>query len=99
MTRDSRLVSFNHSELTLARVSRSALGAGELRALTGSGEGGEPLDRTVEQLERQSVRAFGKEESLKPGMLLDADIVGEKRSLWEWALEPLMAVGHRVGSD
>lgn len=90
---------FGQHQGRVTRVSRSALGASELRALTENAEGGEPLYRIVVQLDRQSVRAFGKDESLKPGMLLDADIVGEKRSLWEWALEPLMAVGHRIGSE
>ena len=33
----------------------------------------------------------------KPGMLLDADILGERRALWEWAIAPLFALDGRLG--
>jgi membrane fusion protein len=49
-------------------------------------------------LDRSSVRAFGKDEPLRPGMLLDADILGEKRKLWEWLVEPLHALSGSLGN-
>jgi len=30
---------------------------------------------------------------LKPGMLLQADIIGERRKLIEWVFEPLLSLG------
>ena len=45
----------------------------------------------------QAVTAYGNEEPLKPGMLLDADILGEKRRLIEWVFEPLYSLKGRVG--
>lgn len=59
--------------------------------------GGEPQYRVTVTLARQSVIAYGKSESLKPGMLLDADIMGERRRLFEWLFEPLYSLKGRVG--
>lgn len=87
---------FGHQAGHVLRVSRSALGAAELVAL-GGGQPAEPVYRVVVALQRPTVRAFGRDEALKPGMLLDADILGEQRALWEWALAPLFALDGRLG--
>ena len=89
---------FGHHMGKVARISRSALSQGELGALIGNVNGGEPHYRIVVELDRESVRAFGRDEALKPGMLLEADIFGETRSLWEWAIEPLLVLRNTVGS-
>jgi membrane fusion protein len=52
----------------------------------------EPVYRVVASLDAQSVRAFGRLYPLQAGMLLEADIVLERRSLLEWILEPLYSV-------
>ncbi len=49
----------------------------------------EPVYRVKVELKNQSVVAFGKEFPLQAGMLLDADIVLEKRTLGQWLLEPI----------
>jgi multidrug efflux pump subunit AcrA (membrane-fusion protein) len=46
-------------------------------------------------LERDHVEAFGQQIPLRPGMSLEAEILIEERSLIEWLLEPLYAIGHR----
>ena len=46
----------------------------------------------------QYITAYGRHENLKPGMLLDADIMGEKRRLIEWLVEPLYSVAGKVGN-
>ena len=78
---------FGHYQGKVQRVSRSALSSGELGSLIGNAEAGEPYYRVVVILDKQTVRAFGKDEILKPGLLLEADILGERRKLWEWVLE------------
>ena len=90
---------FGHHIGKVVRISRSALSQGELGALVGNVKGGEPHYRIVVELDRESVRAFGRDEALKPGMLLEADIFGETRRLWEWAIEPLLALGNTVGAN
>ena len=89
---------FGHQQGKVARISRSALSSGELGALVGNAQQGEPYYRITVALERQNITAYGKPEALKPGMLLDADVMGEKRRLIEWIFEPLYSLVGKVGS-
>jgi membrane fusion protein len=74
---------FGHQQGAITSIGRSPL------APAG---GGQPLYRVTVTLARQSVTAYGKAEALKPGMLLDADILGERRRLIEWLFEPLYSL-------
>ena len=56
----------------------------------------EPAYRVTVSLERQTVRAYGKDIALQDGMLLDADIALDRRRLVEWLFEPLLALAGRV---
>ena len=56
----------------------------------------EPVFRVRVALDRDFVAAYGARTPLQPGMLLNADIVVERRSLIEWLLDPLYAVGKRA---
>jgi membrane fusion protein len=49
------------------------------------------------RLAQQAITAYGKPEQLKPGMLLEADVLGEKRRLIEWVFEPLYSLKGKVG--
>ncbi|HTQ35679.1 MAG TPA: HlyD family efflux transporter periplasmic adaptor subunit [Steroidobacteraceae bacterium] len=87
---------FGQQRGRVAAISRSALGPAELGALTGTA-GGQPLYRVTVALARQSVTAYGRSEALKPGMVLDADILGESRHLFEWLFEPLYSLRGKIG--
>jgi len=89
---------FGHQEGKVARISRSALSAGELGALVGNAPQGEPYYRITVALAQQAITAYGKPEPLKPGMLLDADVMGERRRLIEWLFEPLYSLTGKVGN-
>lgn len=56
----------------------------------------EPLYKVEVTLDSQTIQAYGREEPLKPGMLLEADILLEKRRLYQWILEPLYSLSSRV---
>jgi Multidrug resistance efflux pump len=90
---------FGHYQGRVVRISRSALSPGELGALVGNAEAGEPFYRITVSLAKQVVTAYGKPESLKPGMLVDADILGEKRRLIEWVFEPLYSLSGNVDTN
>lgn len=90
---------FGHQQGTVTRISRSALSSGELGTLIGNAQQGEPFYRITVALARQTVTAYGKVELLKPGMLLEADVLGEKRRLIEWVFEPLYSLKGKVGSS
>ena len=90
---------FGHYQGRVVRISRSALSSGELGALVGNAEAGEPFYRITVSLAQQAVTAYGKLEPLRPGMLVDADILGEKRRLIEWVFEPLYSIEGKINSD
>jgi membrane fusion protein len=57
--------------------------------------GKEGLFRVRVKLARQSIEAEGRARPLTPGMALDADIVEDRRRIWQWVLQPALAtVGH-----
>ncbi len=89
---------FGHQRGQVARISRSALSSGELGALIGNAQQGEPHYRITVALAQQTITVYGKSELLKPGMLLDADVMGERRRLIEWIFEPLYSLKGKVGS-
>jgi membrane fusion protein len=88
---------FGHHRGTVKQVSRSAL-AQRSGSVSGAGGMNEPLYRVRVELEDQTIMAYGKAEPLRPGMLVEADILGESRKLYEWVLEPLYSVSGSLGS-
>lgn len=90
---------FGHQQGRVARISRSALGPEELGSLAGIAGGNQPLYRVTVTLARQAITAYGRAEALKPGMLLDADILGETRRLAEWLFEPLYSLRGKLGES
>lgn len=56
----------------------------------------EPVYRVDVQLERQTVDALGQEFMLRPGMLVNADLLLEKRTLLEWIFEPVLQLKGRL---
>ena len=51
----------------------------------------EALYRINVQLDQQSVKAYGDNLPLKAGLTLEADVLQERRKVWEWVLEPVLA--------
>ncbi|MEQ7920016.1 HlyD family efflux transporter periplasmic adaptor subunit [Xanthomonas sp. WHRI 1810A] len=45
--------------------------------------------KTVVELEDEIIRGNGKQQALKAGMVVEADLILEKRKIYEWLLEPL----------
>jgi membrane fusion protein len=56
----------------------------------------EPVYRLRAKLNQQQMQAFGKAFNLKSGMLFEADIMLEQRTLIEWLLEPIYSLRGRV---
>ena len=56
----------------------------------------EPVYRVDVNLERQAVSALGQEFGLRPGMLVNADLLLEKRTILEWIFEPVLQLKGRV---
>lgn len=78
-------------------VSRTPIGPqdlplGQAQALMQAAGSTEPLYRITVALDRQSLEAYGQQQVLKAGMALDAQVRQEGRAIWEWVLEPVLAL-------
>lgn len=85
---------FGHQKGIVESVARTALPTSELIP-TGVGTDThdvQPLYRITVKLSAQTVLAYGHAQALQSGMLLDADILQERRRLYEWVLEPLYSL-------
>ena len=85
----------------MTSVSKTALASHELSGmnlLPGAlpGAGAEPMYRVTVALASQHVNAYGKAQPLQSGMLLEADVMQDKRRLYEWVLEPLYSLSGRL---
>ncbi len=56
----------------------------------------EPVYRIEVALDYQTVRTGNQEFPLRPGMLVNADILLEKRTVFEWVFEPVLALRERL---
>ena len=52
----------------------------------------EPVYRLTVDLPEQTVEAYGAAHGLAAGMTLSADVITDKRPLWRWFLDPVLAV-------
>ncbi|ESP93487.1 MULTISPECIES: HlyD family secretion protein [Pseudoalteromonas] len=52
----------------------------------------EPAYRVIVTLSEQSIQAYGKSTPLRAGMMLDADIIIEERSLLRWLFDPVFSI-------
>lgn len=54
--------------------------------------GNEALYRIKVRLEKQSIESYGTLQRIRPGLTLEADIIQEKRKIWEWIFDPILAI-------
>ena len=67
--------------------------AEQLLAQAGSKEA---LYRVNVSLEAQSIQAYGEALPLKAGLTVEADVLQERRKVWEWVLEPVLAARQKL---
>lgn len=75
-------------------ISRTSLLPAELN-LGQSSQNQEPLYVIAVAIEKQAILAYGEQQPLQAGMLLEADLMSEERKLYEWALEPLFSLSNK----
>ncbi len=79
------------SKISRTPINAQDLPAGESQALLGANQTTEPLYRITVQLEHQDIQTYGASRQLIAGMAVEADIEQDRRAVWEWLLEPLLA--------
>ena len=72
-------------------ISSQDLPAGQSQALMAAAQSTEPMYRVIVALDAQAIRTYGETQPLKAGMTLEADVIQERRRVWEWMLEPVLA--------
>lgn len=86
---------FGHQRGRILQISRNALSPAELDAM-GLSTAQDVMYRVIVEIESEHMRAYGRDEPLRPGMVLEADVLLERRRLIEWVLEPLYAAAGKV---
>jgi membrane fusion protein len=66
--------------------------------LSGIAQSGDPVYRVTVRVTDQAVQAYGHAHELKAGMLAEADVIQDTRTLWEWVLEPVLSLSRRVAA-
>jgi len=82
---EASIVSIAHTALSTAELETSGATATQ-NAANGT------YYRVTVALKSQNVMAYGKAQPLQAGMALQADILQERRRLYEWVLEPLYSL-------
>ncbi|MEW5837001.1 MAG: HlyD family efflux transporter periplasmic adaptor subunit [Pseudomonadota bacterium] len=91
---------FGMAEGVTVAVSRTPLAPHDLpsaqaQALLDAAHANEPLYRIQVRLLKQTISTYGREQTLKAGMALEADVIQDRRAIWEWLLEPVLAVARK----
>jgi membrane fusion protein len=86
---------FGQHRGVVERVGRTVWSAGEK---VGPVSVREPVYRVDVKLDRQTVAAGGQEMQLMPGMVVNADILQERRTVFEWVFEPVLELRARLGA-
>ena len=80
---------FGSHEGVVTKISRTAVAGNELPFPVPQGD---LFYVATVQLNKQTVTAYGKEERLQSGMVVDASILQDRRTLFEWVFEPLYSI-------
>ncbi|AYX98571.1 HlyD family secretion protein [Acinetobacter baumannii] len=87
---------FGHAKAQVLSVAKTALASQDLQTIgiisPQEQLNNEPVYLVRAKLDKQIVKAYGKDMPLQVGMTLEGDIMHEQRKLYEWVLEPLFSI-------
>ena len=93
---------FGHAQGKIISIAKTALGKQELASLGGASadsenqmvqaQANEPVYLVKVKLEKQTIKVYGKNKPLQIGMVVEADILHERKKLYEWVLDPLYSI-------
>ena len=72
-------------------INAQDLPTGQTQALQSASQSQEPMYRVTVSLQNQTISTYGQMQTLRAGMSLEADVIQERRQVWEWLLEPVLA--------
>lgn len=87
---------FGHAKAKVLSVAKTAIASQDLKTIgiisPQEQLNNEPVYLVRAKLDKQMVKAYGKDMPLQVGMTLEGDIMHENRKLYEWVLEPLFSI-------
>ncbi len=86
---------FGSHQGKISKISRTAVASNELPF---PAQQGELFYVATVELVKQTVTAYGVEERLQSGMLVDCSILLDRRTLFEWVFEPLYSISGMWGA-
>lgn len=75
-------------------ISKSIISAKQITDITGN-PSNDPYYKIIIEPEKQYILTYGEQKSLISGMIVDADIMLEKRNLFEWIFEPMFGLKNK----
>ena len=91
---------FGHAKARVSSIARTAVAAQNIPSIgTVSLQeqvNNEPMYLVQVELSYQNIKAYGKYLPLQVGMTLEADILQERRKLYEWVLEPIYSITGKI---
>ncbi|AVU00842.1 HlyD family secretion protein [Xanthomonas oryzae] len=88
---------FGQQKGRVKAISRSTMRVEEVRLPASlMKSGAEPLYRVRIDIGSPTVRVYGREVPLRPGMLVEGSVNLERRKLYEWIIDPLFTVTGRL---
>lgn len=91
---------FGHAKAEVISVAKTATAGQQLSTIgtvaTAEQLANEPIYIIKAHLDKQTIKAYGKELPLAVGMTLEGDIMHETRKLYEWVLEPLYSITGKI---
>lgn len=83
---------FGLYEGTVSLIDKSIIDPKENRVFPMPVRIDEVFYRVTVTLRQQTVNVYGQPYPLTPGMLLEGIILGEKRNIWQWVMEPIYSL-------
>lgn len=81
----------------IREISRTTLSPSDLLSITPlTWTANEGHYRVIVEPKLSYILAYGKKETLRPGMLLEGDITLDTRYLWEWLTEPIWSLKGKI---
>ena len=87
---------FGQAKGAVLDISEAPLLPEEIPSIANSDSTKEPMYRVTIELDRQYIKAYGDAVPLRAGMLLEADIMIDKRKLYEWIVEPIYSITGKI---
>ena len=87
---------FGHANGEISTISKVSLLSSDLPNVSAIFPQQKSVYIVKAKLENQSIMTYGNQQKLQVGMTFEADVLREKRSVFEWVFEPLISISGKL---